>query len=276
MGISRRFYTTSAAALTATALTTGLIIPTATATETELQGIEGAVEWNFKDSFMSYITGSFAHGTVTASEGASWEQGQPFSFPINQDTSQIVDHDTANLDLDGTANFNAHGGVLNITVNDLELRIDGDTAELYGDYVSNPFSMGEAKDPVEGDDQLIVTVKFDGPVDFTAPLSLTGATTLVESGVPVLSNYAAGEAFSDLQLDTEPVLSEVEPNEPTEPTEPVDPIDPADEDQPKDNTGSSRTDGIFGGLIDLLSLVLGLGSVGAAIATIIKHFSNYR
>lgn len=276
MGISRRFYATSAATLTVTALMTGLTVPAAAA-ETELQGVAGSVEWNFKDSFMSYVTGSFADGTVTATEGASWASGQPFTFPINQDSSEVIDQDTANLDLDGVVNFNAHGGVLDITVSDLELRIDGDTAELYGDYLSRPFSMGDAQEPVQGDDQLIVTIEFVGPVDLRTPLDLTGATTLAESGVPVLSNYKAGDVFSDLQLNTEPVLGEVAPEEPGDPVAPAEPKDETgDSETGSADNGSSDGEGLFDGLVDLLSAVLGLGSIGAAIATIVKHFSNLR
>lgn len=211
MAITRRIIAGSTAALLA-ATTVAPAVHAGPADAPAPDSIEGSVQWNFRDSFLSYLTGGFAGGQVTVSEGADWERGRPVTFPIDTANSTITDRSTAVLALEGAVNFTAHDGALNITVSDVTLDIDGTSAELYVDHSSSPFGMGGA--PAEstvGDDVLFVTVTFPEAVDLSQPLDLSGATVLTGEGEAVLSNYGAGEGFSDLKLSSTPMFAEIDP-----------------------------------------------------------------
>lgn len=272
------------AATTTAVLTAGLLIPSATAQEGELTGVTGTVDWNFKDSFLSYVTSGFAGGAVTVSDGATWEKGQPFTFPIDAENTTVTDNDTAVIELGGEVNFNAHGGILDTTVSDFTLHVDGTTGSLYVDYSSKPMSMEPGEEAVVEENVHFVDIVFDEPVDFSAPLNLTGATTLVEDGVPVFTNYSAGDAFSDLVLDTEPTFAEpTEPEEPADPEDPANPEDPADPEEPTapggsadgSSAGSSTEEGGFlSQLFGAVSGIVGIGALGAVIASIVQHFTK--
>lgn len=308
---------------TATFLAASILVPAAHAEPTDapastpvLSGVAGSVQWNFKDSFLNYLTGGFAGGQVTVSDGAGWTKGQPFTFPIDTANSTIIDQDTAVLALDGEVNFTAHDGALNITVSDFTLDIDGDSAELYVDHSSSPFSMGgEPSEPTVGDDVLFVTVTFPEAVDLSQPLDLSGATVLAAEGEGVLSNYGAGDGFSDLKLSSTPVFAEVAPEptpdpevapgpapEPDPEPEPEVAPEPAPEPEPEPGTGegagenkgdekeegkkpgqgagssdlgsSTEEGGLISRVLNFLNVALGLGAVGAAVASIGKFFTG--
>lgn len=251
---------------TTLALSAGVLSPVAHAAETDIPtSVGGTVEWNFKDSFMSYITSNFAKGTVTVTEGATWEQGKPFTFPVDSENSVITDTDTAIIDLDGTVNFNAHGGILNTTISDLKLHVDGNVGSLYIDYSSKPMSMEPGESAVIADDIHFVDIVFAEPVDLTAPLQLSGATTLTAAGEPVLSNYMAGDSFSDLKLNLD-----VESDQDVNPDE-----IPTEADDSSDSNFSSANSGTgFASTFEGISAVLGLGALAAAVFAIVQHLGK--
>ena len=251
---------------TTLALSAGVLSPVAHAAETDIPtSVGGTVEWNFKDSFMSYVTSNFAKGTVTVTEGATWEEGKPFTFPVDSENSVITDTDTAIIDLDGTVNFNAHGGILNTTISDLKLHVDGNVGSLYIDYSSKPMSLEPGESAVIADDIHFVDIIFAEPVDLTAPLQLSGATTLAPAGVPVLSNYPAGDSFSDLTLNLD-----VEFGDEDNPDE----IPVEDDDSADNNLSSANGGGGFSSIFESISAVLGIGALAAVVFAIAQHLGK--
>lgn len=248
---------------TTLALGAGILAPVAHAAEGDTPtSVSGTVGWNFKDSFMSYITSSFAQGTVTVTEGATWENGKSFTFPVDSENTVITDADTAIIGLDGAVNFNAHGGILNTTISDLKLHVDGNVGSLYVDYSSKPMSFEPGMSAVTADDIHFVDIVFAEPVDLNAPLQFSGATTLAVAGEPVLSNYEAGEAFSDLTLSLDADSGEnVNPDET--------PVEAGG--SPAGNLSSSDGNSGFASAFEGISAVLGIGALAAAVFAIVQH-----
>lgn len=263
---------------TATIMSFSLLIPIAVAAEaTEIAGVEGTASWGIKESFTKYLTSPFAGGTIAATEGASWA-APIFNLPIDTDASTVTDNDTAVIDLDGAIHFSAHQGALDIALDDLKIHVDGSTGYLTADFSSLPLDVAK---PVVSDDAVLVDITFPESIDFSQNSTITGTTVLAETGAPVFGNYDAGEAFDDITLDLAPILAEGDlgeelPSEaPAEPSEPSEPTEPSETGKSSSIEGSSNDNGVTGNkLVSFLSGLLGIGGIGMAIASIVKHFSH--
>lgn len=153
------------------------------------------IEWGFKESFRSYVSGSIANGEWTVSDGASYETPS-FAF-----ADGVGDFNPANstglVSFSGAITFSGHGGILNTTVSNPRLKfVDAATAILVLDVT------GTTQDGV--------------PIDTTgvefATLDLSGASALTDStltiaeapailtpgGAEAFGTYEEGEEFDPL------------------------------------------------------------------------------
>ncbi len=97
---------------------------------------DATLTWGFKEAFRSYVSGAIAHGEWSVADGASYETP---SFSWSDGTGN---HDPesgqGSLSFTGSVNFTGHGGVLNTTVSNPQLRFDGgDTATLLLDVTGD-------------------------------------------------------------------------------------------------------------------------------------------
>jgi hypothetical protein len=179
---------------------------------------DASLTWGFKESFRSYISGTIANGEWTTADGAT------YATPDFSWADGVGDYDGTTgkglLGFTGSIRFTGHGGILDTTVSNPQLRFDDpDHAVLLLD-VSGTTQEGE---------------KIDEPGVEFASLDLRGAVTeadgrisiskapavLLEAGATAFGTYQAGEEFDPVSAQfavdascTEPIASPSEPATP--------------------------------------------------------------
>ena len=135
--------------------------------------------WGVRTSYRNYIAGPIAHGTIEATEGATWSDGPgfakgPFTFKL---TSSTFDHttNTGELILGGKVSTRGHwsetlgGHILELNLSDIRVEINDTTGTLYADleyrqFVStNPSTLPALE---TADDAPFATLDLSG-VDWT-------------------------------------------------------------------------------------------------------------
>jgi hypothetical protein len=99
--------------------------------------------WGLKESYRGYIAGPIAHGSITATEGATWMDGPgaakgAFSFQIQ---SSVFNPSTKTgfVQLKGKVTTTGHDGVLSLTISNPRLNIAGTVGTLVADLTFRPF-----------------------------------------------------------------------------------------------------------------------------------------
>jgi hypothetical protein len=158
----------------------------------------GHLDWGVKQSFRNYIAGPIAHGTITASEGATKNADGTFRFPTATG-SVDADADTAALTFTGKVEFTGHDGLLYMTIEDIRVTLTGSGGTLVADVVSKSLSSGQL---TTYDDVEFATL---ADTDLTAAAgTVTGAgigATLTAAGSPAFAGfYPAGTALDPVSF----------------------------------------------------------------------------
>ena len=159
----------------------------------------GDLTWGFKESFRSYISGSIANGEWTVANGASYETPN-FGW-----TNATGTYDPATgeglVSFTGSITFTGHGGILNTTVADPQLRFDdAETAYLILDVT------GTTQEGEEVDKQDVEFVRLDlsaAEIDTAADgtVTITGApASLTAAGSQAFGTYESGEEFDPVTV----------------------------------------------------------------------------
>ncbi|MGO3659414.1 MAG: HtaA domain-containing protein [Corynebacterium casei] len=169
-----------------------------TCDETHRAVSDGSLTWGVKESFRNYVEGNIARGAITVKDGAS-RSGGSVVYPAS--ASSITGDSKGVVRFGGTVNFTGHNGVLDLTLSDIAMHIDGSTAELTADYSSRKFEGMNSHEPgpIEtGNDVVFASVNLNSAANFKSnSVNLAGTTTLTSSGVNVFGGfYEAG-----IQLD---------------------------------------------------------------------------
>jgi hypothetical protein len=161
--------------------------------------VSGAtLDWGFKESFRAYIDGSIANGEWATTDGAvystpefGWRAGAGSIDPVGPGGV---------IAFAGSVRFTGHDGVLDTTIANPAIRLDGpESATLLLD-VTGPTMEG---DPVDEIGVAFVRIDLstaelasstDGIVVSSAP------TTLTEDGAAAFPNYDPGEAFDPISF----------------------------------------------------------------------------
>lgn len=162
--------------------------------------VSARLDWGFKESFRSYISGSIANGEWSVANGAEYETPS-FSWPSG---SGEYAPGAASVAFVGSITFTGHGGILSTTVSDPRLRIDSERSATLVMDITGTTQEGVAVDApgtdfVDLDLSAAVVEVVDGVVTITdAPAVLT------EAGAEAFGTYEAGEAFDAVSavLDT--------------------------------------------------------------------------
>ncbi|MYQ39908.1 Htaa protein [Streptomyces sp. LamerLS-316] len=219
MAATRRPIALAAAVATAAALGATFALPALAADTTApaaapaatMELTDGTLDWGFKESFRRYIGGA---GTITVKDGATQAAGNGvFTFGNGKGTYDTTTHGTDTA-FDGSVNFNAHGGVLDITISDVKVTTAGTSGAVTVDL----------KTP-EGTQDDVALAELDlsgirpgqgegGAMVFKdIPSKLTKAGSAAFNGM-----YAEGEVLDPATLSVKAVTPPTE--EPTEkPTE---------------------------------------------------------
>uniref|UniRef100_A0AAU3H059 HtaA domain-containing protein n=1 Tax=Streptomyces sp. NBC_01401 TaxID=2903854 RepID=A0AAU3H059_9ACTN len=235
MAANRRPIALAAAVATAAALGATFALPAlaadnadstakAAAPAATMELTDGTLDWGFKESFRRYIGGA---GTITAEDGATQADGNGvFTFGNGTGTYDTTTHGT-DTGFDGSVNFNAHGGVLDITISDVKVTTTGTSGAVtvdlktpegtQDDVALAELDLSEVK-PGQGEDGAMVFKDI--------PSTLTKAGSAAFNGM-----YTEGEVLDPATLSVKAV---------TPPTdEPTD--DPTDE-PTQEPTGEPTTE----------------------------------
>jgi len=210
----RRFAAGIAALLTALVASLLAVVP-APAGAAPVAASGGSVTWGLKSSFRSYIVSPGAAGTITVGGGATQAASNGvFTFPADAGSK---DGSAAAVDTRGTVVFVGHEGVLDVSLSDIRVNIDGTSGSLVVDAVSRQYSPGATTPgaPVTYDDVTFADLDLTS-VTTTSTASQYTATsipaTLTSAGVPILAGfYTAGTALDpvtvNLALETVPTCT---------------------------------------------------------------------
>jgi hypothetical protein len=178
----------------------GILAGTAQAEQATVSG--GHLDWGLKQSFRNYISGPIAHGTITASDGATRNADGTFRFSAASGEVD-ADADTAALAFTGKVEFTGHdsgsGPLLYLTIEDVRVTMTGSGGTLVADVVSKSLSSGELQtyDDVEFATLADTDLTADGD---TVTATGVGAT-LTAAGAPAFADfYPAGTALDPLSF----------------------------------------------------------------------------
>lgn len=160
---------------------------------------EGMLDWGLKASFRSYIEGNIAHGSITMLTPATRNTNGTFRFAEGAGTATQVG-------FAGGVYFKGHetqpgNPLLEVTVRDIRVAINGSTGKLIADVVSKALDTGQL---TTYDDVELADVDFaTHPVVVENGLAhVVGApATLTEAGVPAFAGfYSAGTALDPISF----------------------------------------------------------------------------
>lgn len=156
----------------------------------------GNLSWGVRSSFTSYIRGLAKGGWDLA--GVSWD-GSDFNFPVAGGVYNTATR-SGTIYYSGTVHFYGHKGVLDVTIANPVLEINGNSGDLYmtvngSDTSGNKFALGRVH---------FASVYFNGVYASNGSLSFDGATvTLSGSGAQAFAGfYGAGEALDAMSSYT--------------------------------------------------------------------------
>ena len=173
-----------------------------TTTEPE-EPATGALQWGIKSTFVNYVTGAGAVTTI----GAATRSGNVFNFPQITGGAWNGATATGTANYGGGVDFNAHGGLLALSILDPVITVTGPASAVLTANVN-----GTVRPLVDIDlSSATKTVAADGSVTWTG-----AKTTLRAESVDAFQNYPAGEEFEDITF-TVGAESNAGPTDPTDP-----------------------------------------------------------
>lgn len=178
----------------------GMVAPTALA-DTTHSVTGGQLEWGLKDSFRSYITGPIANGEIQTSDGVTTDDDGNFIFPATTGTE--VSGDTVEIPFQGTLHFTGHGGILDLTVSDVKIRLTDQSTDamLVADAVSKEFVDTTTEgDPITYSDVDLASVTLATAPDLSSSsVDLTSSSVaLTSAGAPAFGGFwEAGQELNN-------------------------------------------------------------------------------
>ncbi len=160
----------------------------------------GTVEWGVKQSFRNYIKGPIASGDWTLSEGVTFdgtERGADgrFIWPIADGSGEVRADDSATASAAGSVTLTGHHDVMNTTLSNPSVDIDGDSGSLKFDYrAKSPESFTPDTDYtwVEGTQATAVEFTLEDVPSFHTDGTVTvttGPTAMSESFLPAVADF---------------------------------------------------------------------------------------
>ncbi|WP_237237226.1 HtaA domain-containing protein [Rothia nasimurium] len=154
--------------------------------------------WSLKDSFIRYVTGAFAGGSVEVTGGPSFN-GSAFSW---QGAEGEFTGANGTISYPGTIHFTAHKGELDITYANLKLVINGNQGTLVADVKSKGYN---SSPDIDATNVNFATVDLSGVTFANGTVSATDApVTLTADGAAAFAGfYKAGDALSPLTFSAD-------------------------------------------------------------------------
>lgn len=162
---------------------------------------KASMDWAVKDSFLRYVRGPIARGSIDVDGVAATDAG----FRFTGGTGTLTDG-SGEISFPGTVRFSGHEKKLEITITELRLRITGKRGTLVADVNSRAFvdtrTQGEMR---TYDDVELATVDLTNLNITKSALALQDApATLTKNGSPAFGGfYDPGTALSPLTVKAE-------------------------------------------------------------------------
>ncbi len=239
----RRVSRGAAATLSVAALALGGIALAAPANAAENDVVEasGQLDWGYKASFRSYVSGG---GTITASEGAERNgtaANAGFLFPVAG--GHVTDAENVTIDTVGAAQFTYTAHFFDVKLSNISIVVEDGVASIVADtylwagmdFGDTPQGTHEYQDVVLADvANAVVTIDGD-----QVTVAGTGVT-VSSAGAAANPLYAAGSALDDFTVtaDFEPGATEPEVPEVPAGAEDIDVTLPEKAVEPEPETGS--------------------------------------
>ena len=167
-------------------------VPTAVAVECDIT--DATLTWGFKESFRSYIDGDIANGSWTTDGNASYDTPS-FTWSGGTGTYTPI-YDRTEIAFTGSVRFVGHDGLLDTTIANPVIRIDGQTGSLALD-VSGPTMDG---DPIDLRDVAFVDLAAGDVTGDDAVRTVDADTALTADGAIAFPNYESGTAFDPASI----------------------------------------------------------------------------
>lgn len=168
----------------------------------------GNVHWGIKQSYRNYIIGNVARGgwNTEAIGFTGPEAGPSSTFDFSPADGSSAVGNALTVPLQGSIVFAGHdygqGPLLEMTLSDFAVQVEGSTGYVIVDYVSYTSDMtSKVKgDRITGDDRAIAEIRFSSPPDLTAStVTLEGDVMLTGAGEELFVAYQAGEPLDRIQ-----------------------------------------------------------------------------
>ncbi|WP_311523874.1 HtaA domain-containing protein [uncultured Corynebacterium sp.] len=198
----------AAAGFSALIFATALAIPAAAeSSSAEPAEVGGEFVWPISTGFLNQAVIK-GQGRVLTGGGATWNQeALEFSFPV---TSATRTGKTWTFALDGSAQVQGYknaggydGWAVDVKYSDLKLKVEGENATLYGDYLLAGVANKTYK-PVgaKGDDEPLVTFTLGSEITPPKPVAEHNRTTVSDTGMEKsLRHYPKGTLLKDSEVD---------------------------------------------------------------------------
>lgn len=158
---------------------------------------DATLTWGFKESFRSYIDGDIANGSWSSAGNASyatpnftWSGGTGTYTPI---------YDRLEVAFTGSVEFTGHDGLLDTTIADPSVRVDGKSGTLSLD-VSGPTMEGEQ---IDSADVRFVGLVSTGTTGNSSRRQVQADSALTADGAVAFPNYEAGTSFDPVLITFE-------------------------------------------------------------------------
>ncbi|BAU94789.1 cell-surface hemin receptor [Corynebacterium suranareeae] len=192
------------AALASLALVIGFgSVPIAQAQTEYRTASGGSLNWGFKQSFRNYIQTGVAKGSISLGDGAQ-DNGGNFAFSPRENGTTVTSDSEGTVEFNGSVHFLGHQAndqwILDTTMSDIKLVINGSSAQLKVDLVAREFkgtTYEEIGDYIVSDDIVLADVSLSSPADFSQDtIDLTGTTSLTAAGAEAFGGfYDTGETL---------------------------------------------------------------------------------
>ncbi|MFT4210653.1 MAG: HtaA domain-containing protein, partial [Microbacterium sp.] len=177
-------------ALFASAAVVGIAAPASAA------GGTATLTWGIKQSFVTYVTGAIASGTIT-STGSGVTSTYPYTWSGGSSTVD-ADAGTGTASFSDGIHFTGHSGALDLTISDPQITLTSSTsATLYADVVSKSLSDGTVNTYTDVD---LATLTLSTPTISGSTATYTDAAAyLTADGAPAFAGfYSAGTQLDSL------------------------------------------------------------------------------
>jgi len=174
----------------------GIVLDIAAASELQCTVSDAKLVWGFKESFRAYIDGSIANGEWTTEGGVSYATP---SFTWTGGTGGADADGALDVQYAGSVRFTGHGGVLDTTIANPRVVIDGDRAVLLLD-VTGTTQAGEAVSQTAVEFAELDLAGVEGTTDGDTVTWSDVPATLTAAGAAAFGTYPEGEALDPVTI----------------------------------------------------------------------------